>query len=69
MPASRKSRAPIQHIDILPPERRREEIVALFATGLERLILRGRPAGEELSESGHTCLDGSPEASLSVPTG
>ena len=39
MSASRKSRAPIHHIDILPPERRHEEIVALFATGLERLIL------------------------------
>jgi len=68
MSASRKSRAPTQHIDI-SPEQRREEIVALFATGLERLIAGGRPAGEELSESGHTCLDGSPEASLSVPTG
>lgn len=68
MSASRKSRAPIEHIDI-SPEQRREEIVALFANGLERLILRGRPPGEGFSESGRTCLDEPPEASLSVPTG
>lgn len=68
MSASRKSRAPTELLDI-SPEQRHKEIVAMLASGLERLISRDRPAGEELSESAGTCLDGSPEAGLSVPTG
>jgi len=65
MPARRTSSKPAE----ITPAQRRDEIVAILATGLVRLIRAGQPPGEKLSESAETGLELSAETRLSVPAG
>ena len=74
MPAKWKSREPTG----LAPKRCRDEIVAIIAAGLTRMIRGGQPAKpieepvasrEKLSESAKIGLELSGETRLSVPAG
>jgi hypothetical protein len=77
VPATRTSSKPAE----ITPGQRRDEIVAILAAGLVRLIRASEPPpvipadalasgpGEKLSESGEIGLELSGETRLSVPAG
>ncbi len=65
MPATRTSSNPGD----VTPAQRRDEIIAILAAGLVRMIRAGEMPGEKLSESGDTGLELSRETRLTVPAG
>ena len=65
MPATRTSSRPAE----TTPEQCRDEIIAILASGLVRLIRSADTPGEKLSESGETGLELPRETRLSVPAG
>ena len=65
MPATWKSSEPAT----IPPQQRRDEIIAILAAGLVRLIREGQSPGEKTSESAEIGLELPWETRLSVPAG
>ncbi len=65
MPATRTSSKPAE----ITPVQRRDEIIAILATGLARLVKAGEDPPQELSESGRIGLELPRETRLSVPAG
>lgn len=65
MPVTRMSSKPAE----VTPAQRRDEIIAILAAGLMRLVRPGQPPAEKLSESAETGLELPRKTRLSVPAG